>query len=112
MNGMNINNKNKNNINDSNNKNKNNNNNINNVTCLMLVYPGQALLAAGPQLSSLPYRPPHRIQTEREPDLSSYSSADVQNTWSFTSILQICFHGVFIIKHFNLSCVFPCIVGY
>lgn len=71
MNGMNINNKNKNNINDSNNK-KKNNNNINNVTCLMLVYPGQALLAPGPQLSSVPYRPPHRIQTEREPDLSSF----------------------------------------
>jgi hypothetical protein len=70
MNSVNINNKSKNNINDS--INKNNNNNIKNVTCLMLFHPGQTLLAAGPQLSSLPYRPPHRIQSEREPDLPSF----------------------------------------
>lgn len=67
-NNMRINNKNKNNINDRNIKNKNN---MNNLTCLMLVHPGQALLGFGPQLSCLPYRPPHGSQSEREPNLSS-----------------------------------------
>jgi len=70
-NNMRINNKNKNNINDRNIKNKNNMNNMNNLTCLMLVHPGQALLGFGPQLSCLPYRPPHGSQSEREPNLSS-----------------------------------------
>jgi hypothetical protein len=37
----------------------------------MLAHPGRALLAVGPQLLSLPYRPPHRNQSQREPDLSS-----------------------------------------
>ena len=70
-NNMYVNNKNKNNINDSNIKNKNITVNINNLTCSMLFHPGQELLAVGPQLASLPYRPPHRNRPEREPNLSS-----------------------------------------
>jgi hypothetical protein len=91
------NNKNKKNItNHSNNKNNNSNNknNINNATFLMLTQ-DKRYLGVGPQLSSLPCRLPHRNQSERELDLR-------QNAWSLTSVPQICFHGLFIIKYFTI----------
>ena len=73
----------------------------------MLDHPGQELLAVGPLLGTgTAYV--FAISTTAQKPVGAWAcplvnlSADFQNTWSPTSVPQICSLGVFIIKYFTI----------